>query len=99
MSPGLMVRFNLLEAHRAHGMSTLRQAQYRGSHGRSENLRCRRLHGSRRVRLSRTPHCPVCGERIARQTPQQIVDQVLAMEEGTKSVSYTHLTLPTTPYV
>jgi excinuclease ABC subunit A len=31
-----------------------------------------------------TPHCPVCGERIARQTPQQIVDQVLAMEEGTK---------------
>lgn len=29
-----------------------------------------------------TPHCPVCGERIARQTPQQIVDQVLAMEEG-----------------
>ncbi len=32
-----------------------------------------------------TPHCPVCGgERIARQTPQQIVDQVLAMEDGTK---------------
>ena len=31
-----------------------------------------------------TPHCPVCGERIARQTPQQIVDQVLAMAEGTK---------------
>ena len=31
-----------------------------------------------------TPHCPVCGERIARQTPQQIVDQVLAMEEGTR---------------
>ena len=29
-----------------------------------------------------TPHCPVCGERIARQTPQQIVDQVLAMAEG-----------------
>ncbi len=29
-----------------------------------------------------TPHCPVCGERIARQTPQQIVDQVLAMEDG-----------------
>jgi len=28
------------------------------------------------------PHCPICGERIARQTPQQIVDQVLAMEEG-----------------
>ncbi len=31
-----------------------------------------------------TPHCPVCGEHIARQTPQQIVDQVLAMAEGTK---------------
>lgn len=29
-----------------------------------------------------SPHCPVCGERIARQTPQQIVDQVLAMDEG-----------------
>ncbi|MBU3066877.1 excinuclease ABC subunit UvrA [Nocardia sp. NEAU-G5] len=29
-----------------------------------------------------TPHCPVCGELIAKQTPQQIVDQVLAMEEG-----------------
>lgn len=29
-----------------------------------------------------TPHCPVCDERIARQTPQQIVDQVLAMPEG-----------------
>jgi excinuclease ABC subunit A len=28
------------------------------------------------------PHCPVCGERISRQTPQQIVDRVLAMEEG-----------------
>ncbi|QLY33798.1 excinuclease ABC subunit UvrA [Nocardia huaxiensis] len=31
-----------------------------------------------------TPHCPVCGELIAKQTPQQIVDQVLAMQEGTK---------------
>ncbi|MFC0316588.1 excinuclease ABC subunit UvrA [Gordonia phosphorivorans] len=31
-----------------------------------------------------TPHCPTCGERIARQTPQQIVDQVLALEEGTR---------------
>ncbi|AHH99854.1 excinuclease ABC subunit UvrA [Kutzneria viridogrisea] len=30
------------------------------------------------------PHCPVCGEPITRQTPQQIVDQVLAMTEGTK---------------
>ena len=31
-----------------------------------------------------TPHCPACGHRIARQTPQQIVDQVLAMPEGTR---------------
>jgi excinuclease ABC subunit A len=31
-----------------------------------------------------TPHCPACGERVARQTPQQIVDQVLAMSEGTR---------------
>ena len=28
------------------------------------------------------PHCPTCGEVISRQTPQQIVDQVLAMPEG-----------------
>ena len=31
-----------------------------------------------------TAHCAECGEKIARQTPQQIVDQVLAMEEGTR---------------
>ena len=31
-----------------------------------------------------TPHCPVCGEEISRQTPQQIVDQVLDMEEGAR---------------
>jgi len=30
------------------------------------------------------PHCPICGEQIRRQTPQQIVDRVLAMEEGTR---------------
>ncbi|MGM1063581.1 excinuclease ABC subunit UvrA [Saccharothrix sp. Mg75] len=29
-------------------------------------------------------HCPQCGEAISKQTPQQIVDQVLAMEQGTK---------------
>ncbi|MFI9011648.1 excinuclease ABC subunit UvrA [Actinosynnema sp. NPDC053489] len=29
-------------------------------------------------------HCPKCGEAISKQTPQQIVDQVLAMEPGTK---------------
>lgn len=31
-----------------------------------------------------TPHCPVCGERIQAQTPQQIVDSVLGLEEGTR---------------
>ena len=30
------------------------------------------------------PHCPVCGEPISRQTPQQIVDRVLAMDGGTR---------------
>src|SRR5689334_20774680 len=30
------------------------------------------------------PHCPVCGEPISKQTPQQIVDRVLAMPEGTR---------------
>ncbi|MFI7573244.1 excinuclease ABC subunit UvrA [Micromonospora sp. NPDC049497] len=30
------------------------------------------------------PHCPVCGEKISKQSPQQIVDRVLAMTEGTK---------------
>ncbi|RKT56645.1 excinuclease ABC subunit UvrA [Saccharothrix australiensis] len=30
------------------------------------------------------PHCPTCGEAISKQTPQQIVDQVLAMPAGTK---------------
>jgi excinuclease ABC subunit A len=28
------------------------------------------------------PHCPKCGKPIARQTPQQIVDRVLEMEDG-----------------
>ncbi|MDF1597173.1 MAG: excinuclease ABC subunit UvrA [Acidimicrobiia bacterium] len=31
-----------------------------------------------------TPHCPTCGRVVARQTPQQIVDQVLDLEEGTR---------------
>jgi excinuclease ABC subunit A len=30
------------------------------------------------------PHCPVCGRPIARQSPQQIVDRVLELEEGTR---------------
>jgi len=29
-------------------------------------------------------HCPQCGDPIARQTPQNIVDQILAMESGVK---------------
>ena len=30
------------------------------------------------------PHCPICGREIKQQTVDQIVDQVLLMEEGTK---------------
>jgi excinuclease ABC subunit A len=30
------------------------------------------------------PHCPECGEPISRQTPQQIVDRLLALPEGTR---------------
>ncbi len=30
------------------------------------------------------PHCPNCGRRITRQTPQQIVDRVLQLEPGTR---------------
>ncbi|MEO9323743.1 excinuclease ABC subunit UvrA [Nocardioides sp. C4-1] len=30
------------------------------------------------------PHCPTCGAPIERQTPQQIVDRVLAMEDGVR---------------
>jgi len=30
------------------------------------------------------PHCPQCGEEIRSQTPQQIVDSVLALPEGTR---------------
>ena len=30
------------------------------------------------------PHCPECGREISRQTPQQIVDQVLDLPEGTR---------------
>jgi excinuclease ABC subunit A len=30
------------------------------------------------------PHCPNCGKAIAKQTPQNIVDQILAMTQGTK---------------
>ena len=30
------------------------------------------------------PHCPKCGKEIAKQTPQNIVDQILQMNEGSK---------------
>jgi excinuclease ABC subunit A len=30
------------------------------------------------------PHCPACGRPIARQTPQQIVDRVLELDEDTR---------------
>jgi excinuclease ABC subunit A len=30
------------------------------------------------------PHCPICGRPIARQTPQQIVDRLLEVDEGTR---------------
>ncbi|MHB1785052.1 MAG: excinuclease ABC subunit UvrA [Acidimicrobiales bacterium] len=29
-------------------------------------------------------HCPNCGERVSRQTPQQIVDRVMALPDGTR---------------
>jgi excinuclease ABC subunit A len=30
------------------------------------------------------PHCPQCGRTIARQSPEQIVDRVMELEEGTR---------------
>ncbi len=30
------------------------------------------------------PHCPNCGRAIAKQTPQNIVDQILALDEGVR---------------
>ncbi len=30
------------------------------------------------------PHCPVCGEPISRQSPQQIVDRLMDLPEGTR---------------
>jgi excinuclease ABC subunit A len=30
------------------------------------------------------PHCPICGEPITKQTPQQIVDRILEMADGTR---------------
>src|SRR5213080_1497531 len=30
------------------------------------------------------PHCPVCGKPIAAQSAEQIIDQIMRLEEGTK---------------
>ena len=30
------------------------------------------------------PHCPVCGDKIAKQSAQQIVDRILEIDEGTR---------------
>jgi excinuclease ABC subunit A len=30
------------------------------------------------------PHCPICGRRIEKQTPEQIVDAILELPDGTK---------------
>ncbi|XAS69145.1 excinuclease ABC subunit UvrA [Micrococcaceae bacterium Sec5.7] len=30
------------------------------------------------------PHCPVCAEPVTKQTPQQIVDQLLELDDGTR---------------
>lgn len=30
------------------------------------------------------PHCPVCGEPISRQSPQQIVDRLMDLDDGTR---------------
>src|SRR5476651_1534774 len=30
------------------------------------------------------PHCPKCGRRVTRQTPQQIVDRILLLPDGTR---------------
>src|SRR5207249_1366500 len=39
-----------------------------------------------RLRYARfgVPHCPNCGKLITRQTPQQIVDRVLQLPDGTR---------------
>jgi len=44
------------------------------------------IHDYLRLLWSRigVPHCPECGRRVSRQTPQQIVDQILELEPGTR---------------
>ena len=71
----------------------------KGSHRRSRSTRrrqvatraqrwepSRRIHDYLRLLYARigVPHCPNDGSPVARQTPQQIVDQILELDEGTK---------------
>src|ERR1043166_5700647 len=39
-----------------------------------------------RLLFARTgiPHCPICGREVVKQSQQEIVDKILAMEEGTR---------------
>lgn len=30
------------------------------------------------------PHCPICGKEVARRTPQDIIDEILKLPEGTR---------------
>ena len=45
-------------------------------------------------RASATPHCPKCGREIERQTVSQIVDQVMALPEGTRLLVLARLSRP-----
>ena len=48
--------------------------------------RYRGLHDYLRLLFARVgqPHCPECGDPITQQTPQQIVNSILEMEEGAR---------------
>lgn len=32
------------------------------------------------------PHCPICGKEVTRRSPQQIVDEIISVPEGTKLI-------------
>src|SRR3974390_1587359 len=53
---------------------------------RSTGGRITEVYDSLRLLYARVghPHCPQCGRPVARQTPQQIVDRVLELPEGTR---------------
>ena len=50
-------------------------------------------------RRSATPSLPEIHEFLGCRTPQAWVEAALANQDIMLTVSYTHLTLPTTPYV